>query len=295
MSQTEADVHQELENRLRFETLLSDISVHFINLPFNLIDSAIENAQRQICQCLGLDMSVLWQWSVEKPRFLYVSHLYGPLEGPAIPEYINGEESFPWTYQKILNGETVTISTEQLPPEAAQDQATRRHYGAKSSIVIPLAAGGKPIIGVLSFDTLFQDYIWSEESVKRFQLVALVFCNALVRKHTEEVLNESTLRLDLAAKSAGAGIWELDCRTGIFWATAQARKIFGYSTDEEISMEGFERLIHAEDLSRVRQSINLAMKNRQEIDVEYRILADDGHLNGFVPRAVPILMQMENR
>jgi len=38
----------ELEGRLRFETLLAEISAQFVNLPAGRIDSEIEGAQRHI-------------------------------------------------------------------------------------------------------------------------------------------------------------------------------------------------------------------------------------------------------
>jgi len=53
----------ELENRLRFETLLVEISAHFINLPADQIDSAVaelapakrdRNAQNQKGDCRGV-------------------------------------------------------------------------------------------------------------------------------------------------------------------------------------------------------------------------------------------------
>jgi hypothetical protein len=53
----------ELENRLRFETLLAEISAHFINLPADPIDSAVaelapakrdRNTQNQKGDCRGV-------------------------------------------------------------------------------------------------------------------------------------------------------------------------------------------------------------------------------------------------
>ena len=48
----------------RFEAMLVEISSKFVNLPANEVDQEIEDAQRRICECLGLDLSSLWQWSV---------------------------------------------------------------------------------------------------------------------------------------------------------------------------------------------------------------------------------------
>ena len=275
MEQTEADLIRELEERLQFETLLVEISARFVNLPTDQIDSEIEDAQRRICECLGLDLAALWKWSDEKPHFMTLTHIHSPPEGPR-PKGIDARETFPWVLEKMLRGETLAYSTEDMPPEAARDQESRRHYGVKSSVNIPLSMGGGPIIGVLTFDTLRAERAWSEETVNQLTLIAQVFTNALDRKHSEEVLHESEIRLSLAADSAEAGLWELDCSTNLFWATERAREIFGFSPEEVISMERFETSIHPDDLELVRQVIARAIGEREPVNVEYRILAGDG-------------------
>ena len=73
--------------------------------------------------------------------------------------------------------------------------------------------------------------------MKRLQLVAQVFANALARRRHELSLRESEERLTLAADSAEAGLWTLDYGTGVFWATERARAIFGYSPDEVVDLE----------------------------------------------------------
>jgi hypothetical protein len=67
-----AKMHEQLE----FEILLSNPSVRFINLPADRIDFEIEDAQRKICECLGIDHSALWQSSSDVPRTFVLSHLY---------------------------------------------------------------------------------------------------------------------------------------------------------------------------------------------------------------------------
>ena len=63
------------EEQLRFETLLADLSARFINIPSNQVDETIVDAQRLVCESLGLDLSALWQWSMETPRILKLTHL----------------------------------------------------------------------------------------------------------------------------------------------------------------------------------------------------------------------------
>ncbi len=276
-----------MEDQLQFEQLLADISARFVNLPTEQIDAEIEAAQRRVCECLGVDQSTLWQWSDEAPHYLALTHLYNPPDGPERPERIDGQEAFPWLFQKMLLGKALAFSTEKLPPEAARDKETRRHYGVTSSVVIPLSVGGGPLVGVLAFDTLGEERTWPEPLVKRLHLIAQVFVNALERKSSEKALRESEARLSLAADSAEAGLWELDCNTDIFWASEKALSIFGFSTEEIISMDRFEASVHPDDLELVRQAIASALGAGEPVNVEYRIRVGGGRLRWILSRGRP--------
>ena len=65
---------ESLEERLKFETLLAELSARFINLPADRIDSEIEDAQRRICEHLDLDRSTLWQVREGDPEALLLTH-----------------------------------------------------------------------------------------------------------------------------------------------------------------------------------------------------------------------------
>ena len=71
-----------LEERLKFETLLAEISARFVNLPADRIDSEIEDAQRRICELLDLDRSTLWQVCEGEPGTLLLTHLHQPPGSP---------------------------------------------------------------------------------------------------------------------------------------------------------------------------------------------------------------------
>ena len=136
-------MHEELEARLRFETLIADLSLKFINLPANQIDPEIEDSLRRVCQCLGLDLAALWQWSAECPGSLALTHFYRSLEGPPTPEPMDAREYYPWCLQQLLAGKVVVVpSLEELPPEAARDREICRHFGIKSNVDNP-ALGGR--------------------------------------------------------------------------------------------------------------------------------------------------------
>jgi hypothetical protein len=73
--QSQPDLCAELEERLRFETLIADLSLRFVNVPADGVDREIEDAQRAICQCLGLEHSSFWQTSTQNSDELVLSHL----------------------------------------------------------------------------------------------------------------------------------------------------------------------------------------------------------------------------
>jgi formate hydrogenlyase transcriptional activator len=75
MQESTETMHTELEERLRFETLLAEISSRFINLPADQIDGEIESAQRRICELLDIDRSSLWQVTEREPGVLRLTHV----------------------------------------------------------------------------------------------------------------------------------------------------------------------------------------------------------------------------
>jgi len=79
----------------RLGLMLAQISAHFVRLAADQVDGAIEEAQRLLCEKLGLDRSALWQTSTEDPDVMLITHLYQnsvgllvtkPAEGGAQPD-----------------------------------------------------------------------------------------------------------------------------------------------------------------------------------------------------------------
>jgi PAS domain S-box-containing protein len=270
----------DLQERLRFETLLADLSSKFVNLPPAELDREIEDAQRRVCECLDLDLSALWQWSVEDPNDLRMTHLYRPLGGPPVPETMDAQEFFPWCLQEVLAGRTIALSSlDEAPEAAAKDCEVWRHFGIKSVLTFPLAAGGGPVFGALGFNSQRDEHAWPDEIVQRLGLVAQIFANALERKRSDALLRESGERLHLAAESGEVGMWMLDVEGGRFWATPRAREIFGYGPDTDITVARFLESVHPENREPVEEALRRALEDGHEIDIEYRIERQDGSMS----------------
>ena len=267
---------ESVKERLEFESLLADISTRFVNLPAEQIDSEIEDAHRRVCECFGLDFSALWQLSIESPRNYTLTHSYRLVDGPALPERMTADEYFPWCLEHVGAGEVIAVSTENLPAEAARDQEVWRHYGIKSSLVIPLSAGGEPPIGAVSFNTMKAERTWPEHIVKQLQLVAQIFANALARKYADAELRKSEARLSLATNAAGVGLWIMEIASGCVWVTPKTRELLYLAPEVELVYETFLKAIHPEDRERVDQEVEQVIQSGEKLQIEYRIVLPDG-------------------
>jgi len=208
-----------------------------------------------------------------------VTHLHSPPEGPERPEGIDARQAFPWALEKVLNGEVLVYFTDSMPPEAARDQESRRHFGIKASVVIPLSTGGRPLIGILTFDTLKTKRSWSEQTVEKLSLIAELIANALARKRADLKLYESQTRLKLATEFAGVGLWVMDLNTNDVWATPQTRVLFNFAENEVLNYASFNRTIHPQDRKRVDQTVNASIQSGEKLSVEFRVGHPDGNVH----------------
>ena len=266
-----------LEERLRFESMLADLSSRFVNIEPSLVDREIEEAQRRICECLGLDISSLWQLSPDETGVLRMTHVYRRIDEPPIPEDFDARVYNPWALDEVFSGRTVTLpAVEEAPAEAATDCETWRYLGIKSVFLFPLSTGNDQTFGAMSFHSTEARRSWPDEIVQRLQLVSQIFANALKRKRTDALLRESEERLELAATSAEIGMWELDLAAQRFWASARGREIFRYTPDQEITMEVFLESVHPSCRDTVTEAVRRAVEGGVQIDIEYRITLPDG-------------------
>ena len=105
VEQTRSD-SEHLGSRLEFETLISDLSSRFINVPAGEVDREITDALRRVCESLGIDVAVLWQWSVAAPGVVAPTHAYAAQEGPRDFDPLR-QQQFPWVIQQMLAGRMV--------------------------------------------------------------------------------------------------------------------------------------------------------------------------------------------
>ena len=265
---------EHLESRLEFETLISELSSRFIYLPAGAVDREIEDALRRVCESLAIDSAVLWQWSGATPAVVAPTHVYVAQEGPRSFDPLR-QEQFPWVIQQMLAGRMVVISSlEELPAEAAVDRESARLSGIKSNLTLPLAVGGEPPVGALALNTLRAQRDWPNALVKRLQLVAQVFTNALARRRHELSLRESEARLAAGSDLAGLAFYEVDFGAGVIFIDDRFRDVCGVPPEREDGLQALEfwmEQLHPDDRHRVLDlRRQLHDGNLERLNLEYR-------------------------
>ncbi len=197
-----------LEERLRLETLLSQLSTGLIHVPASSLDKALEHGLGQVVAFLGADRGALDEHGGGEPR-ARVSWASPGIE--ELPRIMDAGE-FPWTTARLRSADIVRFArTEELPAAAASDRASYERVGTRSHVSLPLRAGG-PVLGVLSLDSVRDERVWSDELVERLRLLSAAFASALERRRIEVSLAErlafETLLSSLS--TAFSNLWAVD-------------------------------------------------------------------------------------
>lgn len=275
----EPRLDQDVEACQEFESLAGDLLTRFTEVPAADVDAEITAAQKRVCELFRLDLSSLWQLAPGSRRAMTLTHLYRPAGGPPVPERADAGELFPWCLGEVLARRSFFFtSADDFPPEAARDRELNLAFGLKSFGTVPLSTGGGPVLGALNFATTAAERPWPDDVVRRLRLVGRIFAAALGRKAEDEALRETEARLQLAAESAGAGLWKIDLATSAVWLTDPARRHLdlpqgGLSTLDEILARVFPG-----DRGRIRDAVQRARETAAETSVEYRVRGEDGRV-----------------
>jgi PAS domain S-box-containing protein len=280
-----------LNERLRFEMLLADISTRFVALSSGQVDGAIEEALRRICENLGLDLCALWQWSADQPESLILTQIHRSREGPPIPRAMDAREFFPWSRGQMAAGNIIAVSSmAELPAEAARDAESYRYFGIKSTCVFPLAAGDAPPIGALGFNSIQAERPWPETLVKRLQLVAHIITSALARERVYRELVNSERQLRMITNALPVLISYVGADLRYRFNNEAYREWFGIDpvdasgrTIREVAGEGFfqsarpyiERALSGEQ---VRCAMDVELADGRPLSVEAVYVPDVGEL-----------------
>jgi PAS domain S-box-containing protein len=291
-------VQRSLTERLAFESLVSDLSTTFINLPQEEIDASVETSIGRIAEFLGMDRITLHEFSADRLR-LMLSIFWSTDGFKPVPESVEAGQ-FSWWRNRLLRGEVVLISDlNALPEEASAETEYFRKLDTISIATVPLKAGGE-ILGSISFSTTNRRVLWTADLVQQLRILAEILSNALKRKRatealiashedlkkSEAVLRESETRFRLVANSAPVLIWMSSAdKLRTFFSQAWL-EFTGRSMEQELN-DGWAAGVHPDDRDLCRRIYSGAMDARVNFEMEYRLRRSDGEYSLIVDIGVP--------
>jgi signal transduction histidine kinase len=183
-------VQTSLAERLRFETLLAEISGPLASLPALRADDHIRSALGQIATFLGVDRASVWQLSADGLA-ISPTHTWSALGAPPPPGRIR-LDNLP--FLKTLTEETTILSftsLDQLPAEAVAERQALAAIGVRSFAMIPLVSA-EHRLGFLMLVNLREARAWPEDLMRRLQILGEPLASTLARQRWDTALTSST-------------------------------------------------------------------------------------------------------
>ena len=183
---------RELDERLKFEQLVSEVSASLVNPPPATADEALEKALRKTATALALDRCSVFQHYPERGS-CRITHSAESADSPPVRREI-AEAELPWLLGQLRAGVTVVLNdvARDLPAEAIAERAYAEGYGSRSWLVVPVTIGDG-VVRATSFHSIRQRD-WSAELVARLQLLAEIFVSSVGSLQARAALQASEER-----------------------------------------------------------------------------------------------------
>ncbi|MCY2987252.1 MAG: sigma 54-interacting transcriptional regulator [Planctomycetota bacterium] len=263
------------QRQLAFERLLADLTTSLANLATDRVDEEIDRGLRAIAEFVGVDRSMLMEFSPDG-RQLRRIHGYAGAGIEPVPEIVASEQ-FPWYAQQLRQGVTLVLRClpDDLPAEASRCFCVEQ--GLKSHLAIPLQIGDA-IVAVLAFGTLTRFVDWPDELVSRLRLLGGVLADALARRRADVALRANEERFRTLPDFTYDWEYWLAPDGRMVYVSPSCERITGYRCEAFVADASLlERIIHAEDRAQFVEHLRSeATSGPQAMDL--RIVTRSGEL-----------------
>jgi formate hydrogenlyase transcriptional activator len=185
----------------QFERLLSKISKTYINIPLPNLEKDLSKDFKGLNEAIGADVSILYMVkedaegaTVGIPLIWHMDEDL-PSNGPLL-EWLKSKPTidnkhYPFLFSQWKKGVWVSWGGhDEIPPEAEPERQDQEMRGVKSALGIPILFAGS-MRGILNIATTQSYRSWPKASIPRLRILGEIFINALMRKKSEERLQNA--------------------------------------------------------------------------------------------------------
>ena len=176
--------------------------------------------------------------------------------------------------QSLGSGEAIAGDVKTFPRDEQHALLAR---GVASVLALPVFVAGE-WWGFIGLDECERTRVWPRSEVDALRTAAGTLGAAIQRTRTEEALNESKERLDLALGGGDLGLWDWDIENDCVVFNERWASMLGYELrDIAPTSRSWEELIHPDDMPRVRAAMRANLKgDADSFEYEMRMRARDG-------------------
>ena len=211
MSSPDPSPDTSVGERLAFETLIADTSGRLMQASSTEARAHIEAALERVRTFFHADRAGLMAVGADGTSLSVAVGAFSPGIPQAPPHGVNIRERFPWMFRQVFEERCPVVipRVEDLPPEAAADQAMFRALGTRTQMTVPIVSGSE-VTHLMILSAVEEERDWAPSLVPRVRLLGELFASALQRADAfdalsarERELREHATRIAAAVDTAG--------------------------------------------------------------------------------------------
>jgi len=221
-----------LEEQLRFQQILMDISSEYINLPLDKIESTIQISLRNMAEFVGADRAYIFDYQMNAKLS---NNTYEWCAADVIPN-IDKLKTIPISkmigFDKHQKGEIVDISS----PSDLKNEELKQWWetqNLKCFITIPMMLNGNSI-GFVGFDSLKKIHLYSDNEKRLLKTFAQMLVNIHLRRTVDESLQNERLLLRTVIDNIPDTIYAKDLNLKKTLANKAELELLGVSSEAEV-------------------------------------------------------------
>ena len=277
---------RELQHQARFQRLLIDLAVGFVNVPLDELDDAIERALAETGRFTGVDRTYLFAYDLDAGTASNTHEWCAPGVRPQRDQLqdVPMAELAEWleTHQR---GEVMHVPRVSERPGDDPIRQMLEAQDVETVIAVPLIDGDR-CLGFVGFDAVGAGRTWATEELALLDVLAELFTNALVRTEREDAMRAARReaeaareRLGLALSATRDAVFDHDVASGRVHVSPRWWAMVGADDGPtETDLETLAAQLHPDDVEATVAHYVAALRgSRSTLRLEFRLRHRDGH------------------